>query len=332
MRARSILPITVLAFGLILLSSPVHATGPTVERHSVIATDIVLYVCDVTGEPTNNPSRSRSSSTMPTGATTGEQMTIGWRGTYADGSGLIAPAAGLAGGTKLYAYASISDLPGVTSATGVGELGTVGADEIIPLPTTVVDMRTTANNAGTASVKPAAINFGTSPPSRRSSARRERRHADDLPLPVTAADQTTSPSPSPSPTDQPPPPVRQPHHQPDADPTPSRTPEEARRPETTTRPDSGGRSRHRRRRRDRPDARTAPADRLAAHHRRPAGPAAAPPHLPSRLPPRRPSARHEPPIDPPRVPAHQPCHPGARRRIAATGRPRAPRPAVTRPS
>ncbi|MCG5212848.1 hypothetical protein [Streptosporangium sp. KLBMP 9127] len=202
MRVRSILSVTVLAGGLTLFSPPAHATGPTVERHSVIATDIVLYECDVTGETDKQSIAVTVELTMPTGAITGEQMTIGWRGTYADGSGLTAPAAGLAAGTKLYAYASISDLPGVTSATGVGELGTVGADAIIPLPTTVVDMRTTSSNAGTASVKPAAINFGTSPT--QPSIECEATNADTLttyPLPVTAADQTTSPSPSPSPTD-----------------------------------------------------------------------------------------------------------------------------------
>jgi hypothetical protein len=100
--------------------------------------------------------------TMPTVAKSEQQMTIGWRGTYAEGTALRAPTAGLGGGVKLYAYASISGISRLTSATGVGVLDTIGADQTIPLPTEVA-LKTTARNAGTAMVRPAAMNIGDRP-------------------------------------------------------------------------------------------------------------------------------------------------------------------------
>jgi hypothetical protein len=101
---------------------------------------------------------------MPsTAPSTGEQFSIGWTGGFEPGSELEAPAA-VPPGLKMYAYASISKLPGLTSATGVGELGAVASGEPISLPS--VEMRTTSNNPGTASVKPASVNFGLTPQNR----------------------------------------------------------------------------------------------------------------------------------------------------------------------
>ncbi|MEZ0074789.1 hypothetical protein [Planotetraspora sp. GP83] len=104
------------------------------RQRSVITTDIVEYECKPNGSTQTQEIKVKIELTMPTGATTREQMTIGWRGTYAEGAELRAPAVGLSAGTKLYAYASISGLAGLTSATGVGTLNTVSGGEIIPLP------------------------------------------------------------------------------------------------------------------------------------------------------------------------------------------------------
>ncbi|MDH2428983.1 hypothetical protein [Sphaerisporangium sp. TRM90804] len=140
--------------------------------------------------------------TIPTDAVTDQPMTIGWRGTYAQGAGLRAPAAGLPTGTKLYAYASISGLPALTSATGVGELLPVEAGEIIPLPLDSVPMRTTSRNAGRASVKAAAMNFGSRPNEPFIECDVQNPGAlTTHPLTVTAAGQTPDPTPStPTPT------------------------------------------------------------------------------------------------------------------------------------
>ncbi|GIH96205.1 hypothetical protein ACFFMN_42920 [Planobispora siamensis] len=154
MRVRLILPAVTLA----LLP---HQQAPAAG--AAVITQVVEYECTAkaTGERQNVDVTIQL--TMPTGATAGEQLSIGWRGTYVRGSELLAPAGGLTAGTKLYAYASISDFPGLTSATGVGELGTPEAGEIIPLPSGVVPLRTTPNSAGTGTVRPAAINFGPRP-------------------------------------------------------------------------------------------------------------------------------------------------------------------------
>ncbi|MBT2226141.1 hypothetical protein [Nonomuraea sp. NEAU-A123] len=125
--------------------------------------DLVTYSCKTGTEATPQTVKIRVTLTMPTSAPkTGEQFSIGWAGTYETGSELEAPSTGLPAGSKLYAYASISGLSQLTSATGVGELGTVTAGGPITLPTSV-DMKTTSKNSGSATVKPAAINIGTSP-------------------------------------------------------------------------------------------------------------------------------------------------------------------------
>lgn len=126
--------------------------------------DVVEYRCKI-GTQTIPNIRVRITLTMPsTPPRVGEQFSIGWTGDFEPGSELQAPAA-VPAGIKMYAYASISGLPGLTSATGVGELGVITAGEQISLPTSV-DMRTMSQNPGTATVKPASVNFGLTPQNR----------------------------------------------------------------------------------------------------------------------------------------------------------------------
>ncbi|GAA3510950.1 hypothetical protein FHR32_003763 [Streptosporangium album] len=161
MRIRSILSVAALAGSLTLFCQPAYAAVSEAPRGSIVVTDIVEYQCTTTGVAEKQDIKVKVELTMPAGATTGKQMIIDWHGTYLDDTtALRVPTAGLAGGTKLYAYASISGLTGLTSATGVGEL-TLSAGQIVPLPSAVVSMRATPSNAGTATVRPAAINFGT---------------------------------------------------------------------------------------------------------------------------------------------------------------------------
>ncbi|MER6174220.1 hypothetical protein [Streptosporangium sp. NPDC001681] len=191
MRVRSVLSVTVLAGGLVLFLQPVGAAVSEVRQSSAVITDVVEYQCTTTGATEKQNIKVKVEMTMPATATTGEQMSIGWQGTYADGTGLKAPATGLTADTSLYAYASISGLTGLTSATGVGTPGTVGANQVIPLPTTPVSLSTTSSNAGTATVRPAALNFGTA--ANAPSIKCAVQNQDALttyPLTVTAADQT----------------------------------------------------------------------------------------------------------------------------------------------
>ncbi|MEV4746205.1 hypothetical protein ACFQVD_41130 [Streptosporangium amethystogenes subsp. fukuiense] len=191
LRVRSVLSVTVLAVGLVLLLQPVGAAVTEVRQDSGVLTGIVEYQCTTTGSAEKQDIKVEVALTMPTTATTGEQMSIGWQGTYAEGTGLKAPATGLTTGTGLYAYASISELPGLTSATGVGTLTTVAANQVIPLPTVSVSLKTTPSNAGTATVRPAALNFGTAANAPSIECEVQNRTAlTTYPLTVTAADQT----------------------------------------------------------------------------------------------------------------------------------------------
>ncbi|MFJ2030534.1 hypothetical protein [Streptosporangium sp. NPDC087985] len=205
MRIRSILSVAALAGSLALLCQPAHATVSELRQDAVVVTDIVEYQCTVNGVAEKQDIKVKVELTMPVNAVAGRQMTIDWRGTYADDTTMLrAPATGLAGGTKLYAYASISGLAGLTSATGVGEF-TLSAGQTVPLPTDAVPLKTKSSNAGTATVRPAAINFGTSPT--EPSIQCKVQNAADLttyPLTVASADgQPTGPAPvtpSPQPT------------------------------------------------------------------------------------------------------------------------------------
>lgn len=208
MRIRSILSATTLAGSLTLFCQPAYAAASEVPRDAVVVTDIVDYRCTATGATgvaEKQDIKVKVELTMPTDATAGTQMIIGWRGTYVDDTtALRAPATGLAGGTKLYAYASISGLAKLTSATGVGELTTLSAGQIIPLPMVPVSLKTTPSIAGTATVRPAAINFGTKPDER--SIECEVQNATTLttyPLAVASADGRPADSVPVSPSQQP---------------------------------------------------------------------------------------------------------------------------------
>ncbi|MEV7011178.1 hypothetical protein [Streptosporangium sp. NPDC051022] len=166
MRIRSLFPVIALVGGLALLCQPARAAVPDARQDAVVLTDIVEYRCGVTGETGETEKqdiRVKVELTMPADAVVGRQTTIGWHGVYADDTAVLrVPETGLADGTKLYAYASISGLSGLNSATGVGELAALDPGQVVSLPTTAVSLKTTASKAaGTATVRPAAINFGT---------------------------------------------------------------------------------------------------------------------------------------------------------------------------
>ncbi|WP_068920553.1 hypothetical protein [Planobispora rosea] len=163
MRIRSIFSAVILAGGSALFCQAAHATASDARQDTVVVTDIVDYLCTAVGTGETQAIKVRIELTMPTDAVAGEQMSIGWRGTYVNATGLKAPSTGLAAGSKLYAYAAISDLPRLTSATGVSELTTPDAGEAVPLPQTAVPLKTTSSNAGTATVRPAALNIGVRP-------------------------------------------------------------------------------------------------------------------------------------------------------------------------
>ncbi|WP_329084932.1 MULTISPECIES: hypothetical protein [unclassified Streptosporangium] len=193
MRVRSVLSVAALAGGLALLWQPLPSSA---GQDSVVAADTVEYECTTDGVTEKQTIEIDVEMTMPTGVTTGQPFTIGWRGTYI-GTGLTAPAAGLPEGTKLYAYASISNLPGLTSATGVGTLDAVSAGQSIPLPTASISLAATSSNPGTAAVRPAAINFGTLPTNPLIEC--ESLNRDTLttyPLTVAAGGQATDPAPT----------------------------------------------------------------------------------------------------------------------------------------
>ncbi|MFC6082655.1 hypothetical protein [Sphaerisporangium aureirubrum] len=196
MRARSLISAAVLSGGLALAP---HTAYSAAHHGTKSATNLVDYLCTSTAGVDTQLVTVSVELTMPTGAVTGQQLTIGWRGSYADGTtGLRAPAGGLSG-VNLYAYASISDLPQLTSATGVQAIGTVAAGAVIPLPATTVGLKTTSRNSGTGSVKPAAINFGPKPQEPLIECEvlnKDALTADSL----TVTSSTRSPSPSPSPT------------------------------------------------------------------------------------------------------------------------------------
>ncbi|WP_436760260.1 hypothetical protein [Streptosporangium sp. V21-05] len=198
MRVRSVLSVAALAGGLVLW----HPLPSSAGQGSAVAADVVEYECTTDGVAEKQTIEINVEMTVPATASTGQQFTIGWRGTYT-GTGLTAPAAGLPEGTNLYAYASISDLPGLTSATGVGTLEAVGAGQTIPLPAAQIALATTSNNPGTAAVKPAAINFGTLPTNPLIECESLNKDAlTTYPLTVTAGGgQTTDPDPTDTATD-----------------------------------------------------------------------------------------------------------------------------------
>jgi Predicted solute binding protein len=159
-RVRSVLSVAIIAGASLLPVSSARAVAGHSPGGS--GTDVVMYEC--TSAESVEVVRVRVELTMPTAAQAGTQLTIGWRGTYDGTARITAPPGGLSNG-NLYAYVSISGMPGLTSATGVGALpkASYAADEPIELPSGTVELKTTPNQAGTATVRPAAINFGTRP-------------------------------------------------------------------------------------------------------------------------------------------------------------------------
>ncbi|MGI5158754.1 hypothetical protein [Microbispora sp. CA-102843] len=147
---------------LALASQPAHAAPFSTERSLRVAAEVVEYECTTDGATETQDVKINVELTMPDSATAGQQMSIGWSGRYIDGSELRAPAAGLPGSVKLYAYAALTGIEGLTSATGVSEPVSVAAGRTIPIPETV-SLKTTSSKAGTARVRPAAINIGASP-------------------------------------------------------------------------------------------------------------------------------------------------------------------------
>ncbi|MFD2355211.1 hypothetical protein ACFSTC_47100 [Nonomuraea ferruginea] len=125
--------------------------------------DVVDYTCTPhLRRAPDRPHQDRPDAALAANPKVGEQFTIGWKGTYESGAELEAPNGLPTTGLKMYAYASISGLTGLTSATGVGELSGVAVGQPIALPASV-DMKTTSGRAGTATVKPASVNFGPRP-------------------------------------------------------------------------------------------------------------------------------------------------------------------------
>lgn len=123
-------------------------------------TDLVQYRC-VGPETTNVQNvEIKVTLTMPTSAAVNQQMIIKWRGVYTQGKELKAPATGQTISPKIFAYASLTGITNLTSATGEGTTGTIVANQPIPLPTQDIELKTTSTTAGTATVKPAAVNFG----------------------------------------------------------------------------------------------------------------------------------------------------------------------------
>ncbi|MEV6984402.1 hypothetical protein AB0M95_24540 [Sphaerisporangium sp. NPDC051017] len=144
------------ALGVLTGVSPASAAP---ARTVTVATNVVEYTCKTDGVDEPQSVKVQVVLTMPTGAVPGRQLTIGWQGTYV-GTGVKAPAGGLQIGTALYAHVGISGFDGLTSATGVGDLSPVGPGQEIPLPTSTVEVKTTASHADTGTVRPGGLNFG----------------------------------------------------------------------------------------------------------------------------------------------------------------------------
>ncbi|GAA3423664.1 hypothetical protein GCM10018953_08470 [Streptosporangium nondiastaticum] len=217
-----------MAGGLVLLCPPARAAASEarqavseVRQAAVLVTDVVSYQCEVTPSGEKQDVRVRVEMEMPSDARVNVQTTIRWRGTYADETGVLrVPDVGLPIGTKLYAYASISGIENFTSATGTNDLAAPRAGQALQLPEGWVSLRTTPRNAGTATVRPATINFGTD--SDKQLIHCKVLNADALKtysLPVASENgQPADPTSTPDPTDSAP-------VSPTLDPTPDPTPE-----------------------------------------------------------------------------------------------------------
>ncbi|WP_431902885.1 hypothetical protein [Nonomuraea sp. bgisy101] len=165
--------------------------------------DIVTYRCTGPGTTDTQDVQIKVELTMPTTAKTNEQFFIGWKGTYVTGKELKAPTTGTLS-AKIFPYATLTGITNLTSATGEGVTGTVTAGQIIPLPTSAFNMKTTSANAGTATVKPGNVNFGSNAASGTDPAIRcEVQNAANLKTYTLTVGTGTGTTPSPTPTPTP---------------------------------------------------------------------------------------------------------------------------------
>ncbi|MEV3979466.1 hypothetical protein [Nonomuraea sp. NPDC049758] len=172
MRLPLILPLAVLLF-----ATPAPESGT-----------VAAYTCKTTGTNETQVVKMDIKLTVPATASAGRQMTIGWRGSYVEGAELRAPATGLDGEVNLYAYAAVSGIDRLTSATGVGSPGLIVPGAVIPLPRDTVELRTTPRDPGTGTVRPASVNFGPTPQKRLIECELQDKDAPaSYPLTVTAA-------------------------------------------------------------------------------------------------------------------------------------------------
>ncbi|MBB5773927.1 hypothetical protein [Nonomuraea jabiensis] len=159
--------------------------------------EVVEYACKVRATGQTQDVKVEVELTVPTDAQVGKEMAIGWHGTYVAGSELRAPATGLEDDLNLYAYAGISGIEKLTSATGVAAIGPIIPDAPVPLPATTVNLKTTSKNPGTGTVHAASINFGSSASDRAIECEVKNEDArTEYPLAITGTGETTSPSPS----------------------------------------------------------------------------------------------------------------------------------------
>ncbi|HEX4817567.1 MAG TPA: hypothetical protein VFV66_32900 [Nonomuraea sp.] len=135
------------------------AQGPAAHQ----APEVVDYTCTTAATGATQQISVNVELTVPATVGVGENLQMTWTGSYAAGTALTAPATGLDGTINMYAYAGISGITGLTSATGTAQLGTIATGAQIPLPTTAVNLTTTPPNEGTGTVHVASINFGTTP-------------------------------------------------------------------------------------------------------------------------------------------------------------------------
>lgn len=175
------------------------AAAPAVAGTAATAS-VVGYACKVAATGQQQDVEIDVELTVPPQATAGEAMSIGWRGTIVSGKELVAPATGMEGELNMYVYAGISGIDGLTSATGVAEVGTVIPGEPVPLPQTAT-MTTTPRGSGGGTVHAASVNFGLTPQDRLVECEVKNTAArTEYPLTVLAADGSTG-TPTPDATD-----------------------------------------------------------------------------------------------------------------------------------
>ncbi|MEV4391410.1 hypothetical protein [Nonomuraea sp. NPDC049607] len=189
MRLPLILPLAVLLF-----ATPAPESGT-----------VAAYTCKTAGTNETQVVKMTITLTVPATAPVDEQLTIGWRGSYVEGAELRAPATGLTGEIKLYAYAAVSGIDRLTSATGVGSPGLIVPGAVIPLPAGTVDLRTTPRHPGSGTVRPASVNFGPTPQQRLIECELQDKDAPaSYPLTVTTAPGATDATDTPAPESTPP--------------------------------------------------------------------------------------------------------------------------------